>query len=263
MHFEQEVPESFYKYRAIDGNKELEKDYSIDALVKNKMVFSSRTNFNDPFDSKIKISLPTPQQFKAFAATFSGRHSKEFKRYVSKGSFTDYGTAQLQQYIRGLNEILDSYAFTCLSPKPDCNLMWSHYANSHTGFCIEFDPKKIDAKKVSYSNRIANINLIDCINIQASNGMKLVDKIMKGLFCKLEEWEYEEEYRFFASTDLVRLKKGQKFELVDYSPDYVKSIIFGFRMNEKAKKYIMANMSEHVKFKQAYPGESKILIRNY
>jgi hypothetical protein len=264
MDLEQEVPESFYKYRAIDHNKKLEDDYSIDALIENKMVFSSRTNFNDPFDSKIKIVMPTPKEFKAFTANLSGREYKNFKMCMSKGSFTDHGTSKLNFWVRSLNEILDSYAFVCLSPKPDSNLMWSHYANSHAGFCVEFDSKRIEAKKVSYSNKIASLKLLDCISPQLiSSSSAVIETIMEALFCKLTEWEYEEEYRLFAPSKLAKIKKGQKFELITYPPDFVKSVIFGFRMDDAAKKYIMERMPAHVKFKQAYPGESKILIRDY
>ena len=263
MDFKQNVPESFYKYRAIDGNKELGEDYSIDALINNKMVFSSRTNFNDPFDSKINIVTPTPKELKDFTAGLSGQRYRSFKLWFSKGEFTDLGKARLKHYTRELNEMLDSYAFTCLSPKPDSNLMWSHYAYSHTGFCIEFDPSRIEAQKVTYSDSIASINLIDFLKIGEPSGDILVEKIRRALFNKLVEWEYEEEYRLFASSDLARIKKGQKFELVSYPPDFVKSVIFGYRMDDRAKKYIIEKMPRNLKFKQAYPGESKILIRNY
>jgi len=150
-----------------------------------------------------------------------------------------------------------------LSPKPDSNLMWSHYAYSHTGFCIEFDPARIEAQKVTYSDNIASINLIDFLKVEELSDGVLIEKIRKALFNKLVEWEYEDEYRLFATASLARIKKGQKFELVNYSSDFVKSVIFGYRMEDKAKKYIMGKMPEHVKFKQAYPGESKILIRTY
>jgi len=263
MDVKKKMPESFYKYRSIDGSKEFGEDYSIDALINNKMVFSSRTNFNDPFDSKINIVSPTPKELKDFTTGLSGKQYKHFRMWFSKGEFTALGKSSLQRYTRELNEILDSYAFICLSPKPDSNLMWSHYANSHTGFCIEFDPGKIEAQKVTYSDNIASINLIDCLKVEELSDGVLIDKIRKALFNKLVEWEYEEEYRLFATSNLARIKKGQKFELVSYSPDFVKSVIFGYRMDDKAKKYIMEKMPKHVKFKQAYPGESKILIRKY
>lgn len=183
--------------------------------------------------------------------------------WFSKGEFTALSKSRLQYYKRELNEILDSYAFTCLSPKPDSNLTWSHYANSHTRFCIEFDSAKIEAQKVTYSDNIASINLIDCLKAEELSDGVLIDKIRKALFNKLVEWKYEDEYRLFAISSLARIKKGQKFELVNYSPGFVKSVIFGYRMDDKAKKYIMGKMPEHVKFKQAYPCESKILIRTY
>lgn len=41
---------------------------------------------------------------------------------------------------------------TCFSSSSDIPLMWSHYANKHTGFVIEFDLSKLsiqDAEKLA------------------------------------------------------------------------------------------------------------------
>ncbi|MYL96140.1 DUF2971 domain-containing protein, partial [Citrobacter werkmanii] len=41
-------------------------------------------------------------------------------------------------------QIMSMYGVICLTPKPDNYLMWSHYAASHTGFCIGFDEKFLE-----------------------------------------------------------------------------------------------------------------------
>ena len=66
------------------------------------------------------------------------------------------------------------------------NVMWSHYGNSHKGFCIGFNVAELfnilkDASlgKVSYRGEFPSINDIHNLN-----------------FIKSKEWEYEKEYRF-------------------------------------------------------------------
>ncbi|TOQ62498.1 hypothetical protein CGG93_22215, partial [Vibrio parahaemolyticus] len=86
----------------------------------------------------------------------------------------------------------DSYLFFCLADKPDNNLMWSHYANSHKGFCLEWDVTKINAEPVTYQRKIATFELLDVIKMQFGllNNDEVGQKIWKALKVKLDEWEY-------------------------------------------------------------------------
>lgn len=66
------------------------------------------------------------------------------------------------------------------------NVMWSHYGNSHKGFCIGFNVAELfnilkDASlgKVSYRGEFPSINDIHNLN-----------------FIKSKEWKYEKEFRF-------------------------------------------------------------------
>lgn len=68
--------------------------------------------------------------------------------------------------------------------------MWSHYSNSHTGFCIAFDadkPLKLSSSlgKVLYDNVYPEINLFD-------NSTK---NFLRFFITKSNDWEYEAEYR--------------------------------------------------------------------
>ena len=76
--------------------------------------------------------------------------------------------------------------------------MWSHYANSHKGFFIEWDSTKILAEQVKYQSNIPNFNLIGLIKTHVGLGdnTKVGNDIWQALRTKLDEWEYESEYRF-------------------------------------------------------------------
>ena len=80
------------------------------------------------------------------------------------------------------------------------NVMWSHYGNSHKGFCIGFNVAELfnilkDASlgKVSYRGEFPSINDIHNLN-----------------FIKSKEWEYEKEYRF-KKTKLDNSLKNNDF----------------------------------------------------
>lgn len=57
---------------------------------------------------------------------------------IHTGIFTSKGLDIVKSVEESFNETIDSYAFMSVSKNPVSNLMWSHYADSHKGFCIEF-----------------------------------------------------------------------------------------------------------------------------
>ena len=94
-------------------------------------------------------------------------------------------------------------------------LMWSHYAASHKGICIEYDFKDIirnteDVKilldEVIYSDRRVTIdsNLMDKIDledIESKGKIDLLKLFIEGLFNKHKVWEYETEWRSIVIVD--------------------------------------------------------------
>ncbi|MFM1693121.1 DUF2971 domain-containing protein [Aeromonas salmonicida] len=248
-----EYPEFFYKYRPIDSHDNFQDDYAIDALIKNKAIFSSRTNFNDLFDSKIELIKPTPLQLKEIMVRVS-KHEKHFiKKLIHNGGFTYAGIEFIQELEKNFNELIDSYAFYCVSSNPTSNLMWSHYANSHKGFCIEFKSKFMPAEKVIYQDEIPKLNIIDIFlsSLKLIKGEEVGIHIWQSLRTKLIEWDYESEYRLKANNSMGRIPADKQFMIMPYNPEFVESVIFGCRMPPDAKQLIIDQMPSGTKFKQA------------
>ena len=99
------------------------------------------------------------------------------------------------------------FAIACFSEKPDSILMWSHYGNKHTGFCVEYDLTK--CKSISaltmlfpiiYTDERATIpmSLIDFSNpdkiVPANDGQFIPDFVI-SILTKSRIWEYENEWR--------------------------------------------------------------------
>ncbi|MCF5873921.1 DUF2971 domain-containing protein [Aeromonas veronii] len=260
-----EYPEFFYKYRPIDSNGNFQDDYAIDALIKNKAIFSSRTNFNDLFDSKIELIKPTPFQLKEIMVRVN-KHERNFiRKLIHNGEFTYAGIEFIQELESKFNKLIDSYAFYCISSTPTSNLMWSHYANSHKGFCIEFKSKFMPAEKVIYQDEIPKLNITDIFlsSLNLISGEDVGMHIWQCLRTKLIEWNYESEYRFQANNSMGRIPADKQFIIIPYNPDFVESVIFGCRMPPDAKQFIIDQMPSDTKFKQAVERVSCIEILKF
>ncbi|MBC6536195.1 DUF2971 domain-containing protein [Citrobacter amalonaticus] len=258
-------PEFIYKYRPIENNTDLENDYYLDALFNQYAIFSSRTNFNDLFDSKVDLVKPTPKDIKELSKLLPKTKRQELLKHLNKGSFTPDGYEFISKLETMFNEKIDSYAFMSLSSIPDSNLMWSHYGASHRGFCIEYKTEHVKARRVSYVDDIPSLKLLDLYKAFYNPSMDndVGNRILDALHCKLDEWKYESEYRFMANNNLATVKRGEKFKKVYYDAGFVNSIIFGYRMEEEVKSLIIKKMPIGTIFKQATIGRNSMKIVDY
>ena len=107
---------------------------------------------------------------------------------------------------------------TCLSERMDSPLMWSHYANKHYGFCLEYDftytmmkrypdliPAQLMLFPVVYSQTrplISNVLFNSKTMLEYIKSKKIppdmVSSIIYGLLVKSEDWNYEKEWRIFS-----------------------------------------------------------------
>lgn len=251
---------SFYKYCPVYQDKCLDEEYSVINLLADQVKFSTRRDFNDLFDSKVNLIKPTKKELKRISGKLKTAQRIEFKdKFYDKD--WEAKVAIVEQTVE---QVFDDYLYYCVTTKNDSNLMWSHYANSHKGFCIEWDSDKIKAEQVTYQSNIPNFKLIDLIehHIGITDGTEVGNAIWQALRTKLIEWKYESEYRFQMSNAMEQLivRKEPDFALVKYQPNWIKSIIWGCRTTEKTKKYIKDNLHFDVKFKQAKESLSSIII---
>lgn len=122
----------------------------------------------------------------------------------SKGKYSN-------ELVDKVTSIKDKALVSCFSKRNDSVLMWSHYADSHHGVCIEFDEEKREEfSEVSYSKEKTHFDLYSVVSrILAYDYFKedvdLSDKsfnkmIMAPFFTKSTDWSYEEEIRCVYSS---------------------------------------------------------------
>jgi hypothetical protein len=252
----------FYKFRSV--GEDLVKDHALDGLINSYAIFSSRTNFNDLFDSKIQIPRPTPKQIEDLMQVPGiGSQASTIRSWVSAGKFTPVGLSALNTLETGFNEMIDRYPIYCLSNFNDNDLLWAHYASSHTGICIEFEFPENQPTEVHYREHLESIPLLDFIkplHYFGSADLKLANRIHEALHVKRNHWAYEGEYRWIAGNGMGQLSKGSKFMKVPYDPIWVKAIIFGCRTSDEVKAYIKSNLPFSTDFKQAIEVKDRIEV---
>jgi len=203
----------FYQYARFDIALD-------EILLKQSLKFSDPTTFNDPFDCnekllKIKCDQKiVSETFSNLSAKLSRQEKRELKRRLENPN----------NQSRILKQKRKEYKLSCFSETYDEILMWSHYANKHTGICIGFDlPHKYEDKFILSPVRYLNeIKELDC----TTNVHRV---ILYWLTTKSIRWDYEKEIRAISRCG----NQKSEHEYINYESKYVKEIIFGCNVPEK------------------------------
>ena len=141
----------------------------------------------------------------------------------------------VKQSLKELIEKKDSAGVYSLSKDCTDELLWAHYANSHEGFCIEYELDTLVyfgrndyyIFDVKYSDHPPFLNINDMLKINDK-----VSFIQKLIGIKSKRWAYEKEVRLVTSAA----------GLQHYDYRAVKAIYFGLRMSEERKQKVMKRL---------------------
>jgi hypothetical protein len=211
--------------------------------------FTQPAALNDPFECYPKLTVEdahrmrveeTAKHGKAFVQDMSvSRNERRINRRVLR-------RVRETQTLRDTEQKLDGYWQTfhtrqnaevgilSLSSRPGSTLMWSHYSDSHQGFCVGFkrdheffqgnprDPRNVlTPRPVTYAD--------ERFQYPTSEGEELgVDHI----FTKCKDWEYEAEHRMvlrLSTADQIKAEKPFPIHLFRVPHSAVSEIIIGAR----------------------------------
>jgi hypothetical protein len=237
---EENLPPKFYKYKSMGGSEEAQ-GYIKDIICNHKIYFSPPIKFNDPFDCRPVISLDAPasiqnadyKRLQRKLDPLANRESrridyKEFRRDPNRNPNNPNVRDSIQKEI--VKHHSTEVGVLSVSTKRDNVLMWSHYAGSHQGICLEFDGNfafMAHAMKVKYAEKRPIINVyIDDKQTQ----------LEKALLTKSLEWKYEDEWR------LISYEKGSG--VFEFRPKNLTGLIFGAQANERTISTIKEWLSE-------------------
>ncbi len=143
-----EKPEYLYKYRPINT-------HTINMILSNEAYFSLPIDFNDPFDCNVvPESIYTPEEHRNYLNFIKEELTPEDFKYLKEDTIK-----ALEYTFKGTFEnIRNGLRMFCLSEINNSVMMYSHYADSHKGICLEFlvsdDPFYNILESVSYNEKI-------------------------------------------------------------------------------------------------------------
>jgi hypothetical protein len=121
----------------------LERERREKIVFDGKLYYPSRMQFNDPFDC-VALSLEgIPQE--RFDKFIDRRVMEEFGKLSAAERLEkarQFKQMPREEFLTRTQKLADGLGILCLSERQDNIAMWSHYANSHRGFCLEFDVSK-------------------------------------------------------------------------------------------------------------------------
>ena len=147
----------------------------LDAVKNNLMWYSSATNFNDVFDCDIFVDEKAIFQSIIDTSPEMNAIRKGSRMWLDFKSQSHKATQQLQQMF---DEMKGQMGISCFSELDNSLLMWSHYANNHKGFCVEYDLLEISKQlqftpvPVIYSDKKISI-------IEETDALKIGQKVYK------------------------------------------------------------------------------------
>jgi Protein of unknown function (DUF2971) len=180
-------------------------DYLPRILEKCELFFPSPVSFNDPFDCQIR------PQFDGDLATLRRHYENILKAKGVVGRAERRRQTKNVQISRSLfekafqltaDEIRKTRGVLCFSAINDDILMWSHYADKHSGVCLRFDPANKffqDLKPVSYTDKYPRMNFLRLVEEREAPGAigeRAREELTTKLFLtKASHWKYEREWR--------------------------------------------------------------------
>jgi len=130
----------------------------------------------------------------------------------------------------------------CFSARKDSILMWSHYAEAHSGLVLEFrdvlgmdSPYKM-AKPIIYSARAPQF--ADAIELSCLlAGESKIDKVIfdRMVYTKAAEWSYEEEWRLQSGQGR---EPGKPYEDVPFGVEELHAVYFGCKATQATKNLL-------------------------
>lgn len=228
------VPSKLYKYQSCN-------DYALINLKQRVLWFSRFQEFNDPFDCDINFSITDVTEENLNKMLADLRKSEGDASFPNSDKFKEnvINSAHLS------TELIKTFYWkdigvACFSEINDSILMWSHYANSHKGFCMEFDtqfyPFKQDGGDFLYKVDYPESNLYPPLSLSDILQEKLPRLSRIILTTKSWHWSYEKEWRI-----LFGLAGGRAYP---FDVAGLTAIYFGCRIDSEHKKFITSLASD-------------------
>lgn len=184
-------------------------EYSLKVLINKWIWYPAAKSLNDPFEFSFTLT----------ESSVYGMHIDDESLQEAENEMKSMGVLSLSESCTNI-------------------LMWAHYSDNYSGFCIGFD-RNDDSGNIlgQYSNCIP-VNYVK--QIPKYQPIELMDKtkVANILTTKSDQWEYEKEWRLLTAH-------GNEENIL---PGPITEIIFGERLSESDRRSIKNILKNSVKY---------------
>jgi hypothetical protein len=232
---------TLYKFYSVN-------EYSLDSLSRGAFFAPHYSKLNDPFDCQIDPErfLTEDNFVKACAAEYGPRtrYCREVMReHLVDGEFKPALRRRIREEIEHYREYVARHGIVALTGIRTNVLLWSHYADSHRGFCIAFDRNGANVLgQPDLCNTVAYIRKFDVSWFLDLFRERPGFFTSRAISTKSLHWKYEREWRLISEPANA---------YVSYGCD-PKEIIFGANCSEADRGAVLgATRDWGIKYSQA------------
>ena len=205
------IPE-LYRYRPLS-------EYAIEDIMNKQITISSIGEFNDIFDGAIQLPLLKEKIEEEAKQKWSKLEELRKEYYLPEGiinkdktvaQYIDKYKTESKLKFREL-DYLGTYV-CCFSEDNKSNLMWSHYADSNRGICIEYDFNLLPSEGLFRKTLFPIAYMKEPLNVEdlLEDDERLIYDypIDAAVLCtgitKADVWRYEREWRSFWVIEFAK-----------------------------------------------------------
>lgn len=202
----------------------------ISELVEGYIFFAGPSSFNDPYDCRINIEHSLANAI----AVASNDQKALLQRYDS-------------DLISEIKKRSAEVGVACFTNNLENTLMWSHYAENHSGLCLTYEipssllldnvDKLLGWQEIKYGNE----SIKECfLSVKADSSKNdfdnFIQPLITSIFCsKSEPWAYEEEFRIISS------QPGP----TQIDKKWLKQVCFGLSTSDRNIRLICSLINAH------------------
>lgn len=194
-----QLPSKIYKFISLNNDEVF--NLKIATFENRQVYLSSPLCFNDPFDCQLNMTIiDSIDDFLKLGMNRKERRNlkknKKMKIEIEKDA------TKLQEEISyAWNDFRSRILICCFTESWDNFLMWSHYANTYKGICVEYDVQDLLYSKkmplpVLYTDKlIATKDYLTKQDFQKAEVETLYKAGIYAVLSKHLSWSYENEWR--------------------------------------------------------------------
>jgi len=220
-------PPRLYKYQPFNAK-------TLTNLTRASIWFSAPINVNDPYDCAswvVQADEVSEADFPRLLAYVRGRDPALTAKLTPAELREAFIASARRAYDERRRIQREQRGIACFSATRTDIMMWSHYADGHRGFCLEFDTSRLPFSKgleVTYVDNPPLLNPVDVL-VEDPSDDKNNALLRAFVLTKARCWSYEQEWR---------LIHAEPSKLYGYGVGPLTGVYFGAEMPRAHKEII-------------------------